>query len=48
MLADHDDREAIVELITETYRRLSTPGSDDCAAARPQDSRLACANEFTP
>jgi hypothetical protein len=31
MRADSQTRDAIVDLITETYRRLSTPGSDAAA-----------------
>jgi len=41
MRADGQTREAIVALITETYRRLSTPGSDPAALMAHGDFALA-------
>ena len=41
MRADTHTREAIVALITETYRRLSTPGSDPAALLAHPDFAIA-------
>jgi len=41
MLADDDDRRAILDLIIETYRRMSTPGSDPGALLAHPDFAAA-------
>ena len=41
MRADSQTHDAIVELITETYRRMSTPGSDPAALMSHPDFAVA-------
>ena len=41
MLADPDARAAIIELVSETYRRMSTPGSDPAALMSHPDFAVA-------
>ena len=41
MRADRQTHDAIVELITETYRRMSTPGSDPAALMSHPDFAVA-------
>ena len=41
MLAQPDTRDAVVALINETYRRMSTPGSDPAALLTHPTSALA-------
>ena len=41
MLADPDSRAAIVQLVAETYRRMSTPGSDPGALMAHPDFAVA-------
>ncbi len=41
MRADTQTHDAIVELITETYRRMSTPGSDPAALMSHPDFAVA-------
>ena len=41
MRADRQTHDAIVELITETYRRMSTPGSDPAALMYHPDFAVA-------
>lgn len=41
MLADPEVRAAVVDLVTETYRRMSTPGSDPAALMAHPDFAVA-------
>ena len=41
MLAQPDTRDAVVSLINETYRRMSTPGSDPAALMTHPDFAVA-------
>ena len=41
MLADPESRSAIVQLVEETYRRMSTPGSDPAALMSHPDFAVA-------
>ena len=41
MLADSETRDAVVALIHETYRRMSTPGSDPAALMAHPDIAVA-------